>query len=187
MRGKTWGVILACALCAAGVRTAQADPSFTNPSLVSQCRGVMVRAAPERTRYLRRELFNYEMSIAAGASLAEQSRHEDNLRETCEVVSRTAGIGGLNLGRRGGWNASASEQIDYPRLEASVPSRHRPPVEALSSRVPPASIPARAEQATVPAAWQRPLFEAQEDRNTSSGWTSSGVVESGLRRMLHLQ
>lgn len=139
--------------------------------LVAHCRQVLSQTPEPRGHYLRRELFNYEMAFISKAPVHERRVMEENLRETCQVVS---------LGRGSG----------PARVVQAATLRSGPSVQDWAE---PGSREAASSAAEIPSSWQTPAFASDPDVIESGPRLGSGAGLNGpmgdlpLRSMLHLQ
>lgn len=139
--------------------------------LVAHCRQVLSQTPEPRGHYLRRELFNYEMAFISKAPAHERRLMEENLRETCLVVSRGRGSGPARVVQAATVRAgpSVQEWAGAGIQEAALTGAESSP------------------------SWQTPGFASEPDMIEEEPRWGSGTGLNGpmgelpLRSMLHLQ
>lgn len=139
--------------------------------LVAHCRQVLSQTPEPRGHYLRRELFNYEMAFISKAPVHERRLMEENLRETCLVVSRGRGSGPA-------------------RVVQAATLRAGPSVQDWAE---PGNQEAASTGAAASPSWQTPAYASEPDViESDQGWGSGAGLNGPmgdlpLRSMLHLQ
>lgn len=182
MRGPT--AVLVALVLAGGVSRVQADPGFKNVALVAECRRVMERVPDERSHYLKMELFNYEMSFHSKLGAAGRADLEEKLHETCNVVSRTGGLGPVEVALLPPERPESARRAPYspaPVFPGPVflPRAASVSVAPLAVRQAPLTPAVTVSTRDRSSAWSRPLFEASDSTSSS--------LDAPLRRMLHIQ